>query len=370
MNIEQRIELAFSKLGLREPFIAAVMTKVKREYNESLPTAGTNGTWVRFNPVWCAQWADEQLFGLVVHESLHVVLMHMWRREGRDMGLWNYANDAIINAYIKARGYKLPDGGVFVDWVRESHSSEEVYHKLKQQQNNAGGEGGAGSGGFDGQGDLHDAQDDATQTDMAVTIAAAAQMAKACGQGSALIDRIIADLGVPSVRWTDEVRSMMTESAASDYTYARCSRRFMAEDLYLPSLHSENMGGLAVGYDTSCSMGDAELRQTSTELHEIIEDLQPAFVEVIYCDSKVTYVQRFERGDLIELKPKGGGGTRFKPVFDHIAASTERYCGLIYFTDMEGDLAECPEPEIPVIWADIGTSHPSAPFGTRVKVSM
>ena len=118
---QERIDLAYSKLGLREPFIAAVMTRVKREINNTkVTTAGTN------------KQNDEQVFGLVLHESCHVVLMHMWRREGRDPSLWNYANDAIINAYIRSRGYSLPDNGVDVRWVRDEHSSEYVYEKLKK----------------------------------------------------------------------------------------------------------------------------------------------------------------------------------------------------------------------------------------------
>jgi len=393
---EKRLELAYSKLGLREPFIAAVMTRVKREISTAIPTAGTNGTVCKYNPDFMAKCDDEQLFGLVLHESCHVVLMHMWRREGRDPALWNYANDAIINAYIKSRQYKLPDGGVFVDWVRDSHSSEEVYAKLKEQQQKQQQQGGSGSdgkqgkgkgqgqgqsqqdqqaqqpnaGGFDGTGDLEDAVDEATKTDMEATIVAAAQMAKECGHGSGLIDRILQDVGQPNVRWQDVLRSLMTESAAADYTYIRPSRRFIGSGLYLPSLRTEALGGLAIGFDTSGSMGQRECDQIAAELQAIVDDLQPAFVEVIYCDAAVAGVQRFERDEPLVLQPKGGGGTRFKPVFDYIAKSGEYYCGMIYFTDMEGYLEECEEPDMPTIWADIGRYHPEPPFGTRVNVPL
>jgi predicted metal-dependent peptidase len=383
MSPEQRIDLAYSKLGLREPFIAAVMTRVKREISTSIPTAATNGTVCKYNPDFLAKSNDEQLFGLVLHESCHVVLMHMWRREGRDPSLWNYANDAIINAYIKSRGYSLPDGGVYLDWVRDEHSSEHVYDKLKKdQQNNksAGGKGddgddadGSGSpsaGGFDGTGDLEDAIDEATRTDMEATIVAAAKMAKECGHGSSLIDRVLENVGTSKVRWADVTRSMMTESAAADYTYLRPSRRFIGAGLYLPSLRTDALGGLAVGFDTSGSMGPNECNQIAAELQAIIDDLQPSFVEVIYCDHSVASVQRFERDEQLVLSPKGGGGTRFEPVFQHVIDSHEHYCGMIYFTDMEGDLAECTDPDIPVIWADIGRYHPEPPFGTRVDVPL
>jgi predicted metal-dependent peptidase len=381
-NLASRLELAYSKLGLREAFIAAVMTRVKREVSDKVPTAATNGTWVRFNPTFCDPLDDEELFGLVLHESCHVVLMHMWRREGRDAKLWNYANDAIINAYIKSRGWKLPKGGVHLSWVQEEHSSEYVYNKLReqqqeQQQNGGGGSGDSGDeesdgmgGGFDGTGDLVDAQDEATRVDMEATIVAAAKMAKECGQGSALIDRVLDKVGDAKVRWQDVLRSMLTESAAADYTYLRPSRRFIGSGLYMPSLRSDALGGLAIGFDTSGSMGPSECNQIAAELQAIVDDLQPAFVEVVYCDYAVTHVERFERDEMLELNPRGGGGTRFKPVFDHFAESGERYAGMIYFTDMEGHLDECEEPEMPVVWADIGYSHPKEPFGTRVEVPL
>lgn len=378
-KLMDRLDLAYSKLGLREAFIAAVMTRVKREVSDKVSTAGTNGTWVRYNEKFCAPLSDEELFGLVLHESCHVVLMHMWRREGRDPKLWNYANDAIINAYIKSRGWQLPKGGVQLSWVKEDHSSEYVYNKLKEQQQQQGGGNGDGEGdedqdgmggGFDGSGDLEDAQDEATRVDMEATIVAAAKMAKDCGQGSSLIDRVLDSAGTPHVRWQDVTRSMMTESAAADYSYLRPSRRFIGSGLYLPSLRTDALGGLAIGFDTSGSMGPSECNQIAAELQAIVDDLQPSFVEVVYCDYSVTHVERFERDEPLKLHPKGGGGTRFKPVFDHFAESGEQYCGMIFFTDMEGNLAECEEPAFPTIWADIGSSHPPEPFGTRVAVPL
>lgn len=379
-TLMDRLDLAYSKLGLREAFIAAVMTRVKREVSDKVPTAGTNGTWVRYNPTWCEPLTDEELFGLVLHESCHIVMMHMWRREGRDPKIWNYANDALINAYIKSRGWQLPKGGVHLSWVREEHSSEYVYNKLKEQQqqqkSKGGGSGDEGDeddgmgGGFDGTGDLEDAQDDATRVDMEATIVASAKMAKDCGQGSSMIDRVLERVGEPMVRWQDVCRSMMTESCAADYTYTRPSRRFIGSGLYLPSLRSDALGGLAIGFDTSGSMGPKECDQIAAEIQAIVDDLQPSFVEVVYCDYAVTHVERFERDDPLVLRPKGGGGTRFQPVFEHFAETGERYCGMIYFSDMMGNLQECEEPPFPVIWADIGYDHPQEPFGTRVMVPL
>ena len=144
---ENRLSVAYSKLSLREPFIAAVMTRIRREITDEVPTAATDGTRVIYNPDFMDKCSDEELFGLTLHESLHIILMHMWRRGERDPKLWNVANDAIINAYIRKRQYQLPEGGVDVGWVRDDMDSEYVYKRMKQdqdqkqQQSNSDGDG-------------------------------------------------------------------------------------------------------------------------------------------------------------------------------------------------------------------------------------
>jgi len=369
---ENRLSVAYSKLGLREPFIAAVMTRIKRELTDEVPTAGTDGTRVIYNPDFMDKCSDEELFGVVLHESLHIILMHMWRRGERDPRLWNIANDAIINAYIKQRLYQLPEGAVHIGWVKESMDSEHVYkrlkrqedeHKQQQQQSGSGdgeeGDSDAPSGGFDGTGDLMDAPTEATMADLEATIQASAEMAKACGQGSALIDNILKGTGVSRVDWRNEMRAMLTSASNDDYTYRRPSRRFIAQGVYLPSLYNEGLGPVLIAVDSSASMTQRELEQIASETQQIFDDLNPAFVRVVYCDTQIQRTQDFQQGDNVELSCRGGGGTRFKPVFDYVRDEMPEAVGVIYFTDLEGNTNECQEPHCPVIWANTGGSQRS-----------
>ena len=447
----KRVETAYNKLGIREPFVAAVMSKIKREVvvDPRIPTAATNGAWVKYNPNFTAKCSDPQLFGLVLHESLHVILMHMWRRGQRHPGLWNYANDAIINLYIRSRGYELPENGVDVKWVTEAMSSELVYKRMKDElpeppekpeppaggkpcedgegegEGEGGGEeeegeegddkGGSGSGGgdddddsaddgsgsgsgsgsggsadgsggdegpeddgipkggWDNSGDLLDADDEACKADLEATIITAAQMAKTCGQGSSLIDRILGDIGKPSVDWEDVCREMLTSSARTDFSFSRPNRRYVWQNIFMPSLLSEAVGALLIGFDVSGSMSQSEANQVAAEITAIASDLNPEFVEVVYCDTRITKVERFEQGDDVVLNVVGGGGTAFAPVFDYLAASEEQYAGMIYFTDMCARTSHLVQPDIPVIWADTsghyGKENPP-PFGVVVEVKL
>lgn len=429
----KRVETAYNKLGIREPFIAAVMSKVKRSVVSNDPritTAATNGAWVKYAAEFTATVSDPQLFGLVLHESMHVILMHMWRRGDRHPGLWNYANDGIINKYIRDRGYELPEGGVHIKWVTDQMDSEEVYRRCKDElpeppppppggegddegddtgsggdgddgdpgdddgsggggnemgadDPSSGGGGGAPQpggdgndgiprGGFGNSGDLLDAEDEATKADLEATIVAAAQMAKQCGQGSALVDRILDTIGKPTVAWDDALRDMLNAVARGDFSYRRLAKRYLWQNVAMPAMYEDSLGGLLVGFDTSGSVSQAEANQIAAEITAIANDLQPEFVEVVYCDARITKIERFEQGEDVKLAPNGGGGTAFEPVFDYLENSEEDFAGMIYFTDMCANLSRLRQPEIPMIWAntcDYGKSV-EVPFGIVVNVEL
>jgi len=403
--LEERIGKLAARMTMTEPFIASVFTKLPREVLPAdnklgITTAGANGTKFYFNEEFCSPLNDEELFGLCLHEAMHVVFMHMWRRESRNPFLWNIATDAVINFLIlqRGKGYQLPKGGVNIPWVNDEMDTEVVYNKLMQdassgksskgkgngngkggQQGSGGngdpdysdleGEGEYGKGGFDGQGDLMDAESEADRVDMEATIMAAAKMAKACGDKSALIDRVLGGALDPLVNWADELRAMMTSASRDDYTYRRVNRRMLSQGVYLPSLYSEAMGGLVIGVDTSGSVGHSELERIAAEIRGIVANVNPEFVEVVYCDSRVAGTQRFNRGEEVILKAKGGGGTAFKPVFDYVETMNEPISALIYLTDMCGDLDFGPAPDYPVLWGNIyGDMGSRIKFGKELRI--
>lgn len=385
-NLEERLSKIAARMTMHEPFIASVFTKLDRRVlgaDDAHPvtTAGTNGSVFFFRESFCDALEDDELFGLALHEALHVVFMHMWRRGGRHPAIWNVANDAIINRIIANKKYRLPKGGVDISWVQEDMDSELVYNRLMQEAPPSSGGSGQGSGsgegeddprgkgGFDGQGDLMDAESDADRVDMEATIMAAAKMAKTCGDKSAYLDRLLGGDLQPLVNWADELRAMMTSTAKDDFSYRRVNRRLLHQGVYLPTLFSEALGGIVVAVDTSGSVGSAELERIAAEIRGVVESANPEFVEVVYCDSAVAGTQRFNRGEALTLKAKGGGGTAFKPVFDYVAKMGEPIAALIYLTDMCGDLNFGPPPDYPVIWGNIyGYMGSNIPFGKELRI--
>ena len=399
MSLEERVDLIASRMTLREPFIGSVFTRLHRKIGEK-GTAWVDGKTVYFGREFCDQLNDEQLLFVALHEAAHVVLMHMWRCDGRNPKLFNVATDAVINRMLVNMGYPMPseDGkevGILLDWVDEEMSSEYVYRKLMEnpppeQQSSGGwgdGEGdedsdgqgggtqsgqGGTQGGFDASaGDLRAAPDDADLADMEATITTAAKMAKAAGSTNALVTRVIGASHAPKVPWSEVLRQVMTAQSRDDYTYRRFNRRLMSQGLYLPALHTESMGSLVVAVDTSGSISPRELDQIASEIQAICEDCRPETTEVVYCDMDVQHTETFQQGEEIKLHPKGGGGTRFKPVFDYVETMQQRPAVLIYLTDLCGDTDELHPPEFPVVWGHMtGYGASDVPFGQKVEIDI
>ena len=83
---------------------------------------------------------------------------------------------------------------------------------------------------------------------------------------------------------------------------------------------------------------------------------------MLYCDYAIGGTQEYTPDDLpIELKPVGGGGTSFKPVFTWLDSYDGEVECLIYFTDGWGDQDELETSISDTIW--ITTEKEDFPFG-------
>jgi len=71
-------------------------------------------------------------------------------------------------------------------------------------------------------------------------------------------------------------------------------------------------------------------------------------------------------GDTISLDAPGGGGTDFRPVFDHCAELFQQPRCLVYLTDLEGRFPD-EAPAYPVLWVVYG-GQTEAPFGEVVSI--
>ena len=93
-------------------FFTTVCFSLKHIWDDTQPTAYTDGKVIGFNTkFFMGLTVEEQIF-LLVHETLHVAYLHMLRMQpGMCHDRANIAMDHVINLQLIERGFKMPKNG-------------------------------------------------------------------------------------------------------------------------------------------------------------------------------------------------------------------------------------------------------------------
>lgn len=387
-SVIERISDARTALILDHAFYGALALKLAPVESTRTNTMATDGRSLFYCADFVAKQSDAQLIGLLAHEVMHPAMQHHARREGRDPSMWNEAADYAINPLLIAAGFTLPDDALLSDEYA-GMSAEQIYRKLQQrksdeqqeqqqgqgrksdeqqgqQQGQGQGAPQAGTDPADMPGAIFDAPDQSDAGEWEVAVEQAVMTAKMMGQLPADMERAIEQQTAPKVDWRALLRRFVQQCAAADYSWKMPNRRYISGGIYLPELRSEALPAIVVAVDTSGSIGAVALAEFGAEIQAIADECQPAQTIVIYADARVRRVDTFERGEAITIKARGGGGTDFRPVFDHCDEQQIDPACLIYLTDGEGSFPDLP-PAYPVLWAM--TSRVSAPWGETVQLN-
>lgn len=197
----------------------------------------------------------------------------------------------------------------------------------------------------------------------------AATIARGQGKLPGNMKRLIDQMAQPRVDWRSTLRRFVQEVARSDYSFARPNARYVRHGLYLPALHSHEVGVIAVGIDTSGSIDNVLLSQFAAELRAIQDEVKPKEIRVLYCDATIQGEEVFRADDEVRLTAHGGGGTDFRPVFDRVQHEwDEEPVALIYMTDLWGTFPEH-EPPFPTLWVTPFETRQTVPFGELVSAT-
>ena len=332
----------------------------------------TDGISIGYNPKWVETLPLDEVKGVIIHEVFHVALHHTTRRGNRDPLIWNIAADYVVNLQVLAAGYKLPQNLLY-DRKYEGWTAEKVYQEIFKNAKKIPMGSGAGFGEVrdtkSGSGQpLTESQVNEEEAKWNVAIQQAYAMAKKQGKVPGGMDRLMEGLLEPKVDWRAALQEFVTKYSRNDYTWRKPNRRFLSGGCYLPSLESPEIGTVVIGIDTSGSMGNDELNEIASEFNSI-RTVHRMKIVAIFCDASVQNVQEFEESDVALLKPKGGGGTNFSPVFKKVEEMDVEPVCLVYFTDGECDDFPKYEPEYPVLWGlTYKNGYFKPPFGTTITM--
>ena len=307
----------------------------RTEVKDDVPTACTDGRNTYYGREYMAKLASNKRKGVILHENLHKAFRHisMWKhlfKENPTMA--NMACDYVINLMIMDGDnnfVSLPDGAL-LDYKYKGLDAGTVYRMIKEEAKGGtvhvkrvGDQEGkdvpvveVGNGldehDWEGAEGMTKEEKEMLAKDIDQALRQGAILA---GKMSANVPREISEILEAKVDWREAMREFVTSFCVDkdESTWRRPSRRWIGQDVYMPSMIGESVGRIVIGIDMSGSIGDEEVGQFLGEVKKICETVKPEGIDLLYWDTRVCQHEKYEQDQLDNLisstKPRGGGGT-------------------------------------------------------------
>ena len=366
-------------------FFAALMMFAKIIKSEQTETAATDGINIYVNESFLQSLNSSEQNALLLHEVLHMALLHVSRSGNRDKYLWNVAADIVVNSLISRNtSFSIPEGA-FVNPEFDDLSVEEIYEKLiipspkieyflsnlkiiEDLKTNDDNE--IFKHEMDSEEIITYWRDkiEIVQRDFA-DASNNEQASDGQGQLPIGIDREISCILEPEVDWRVALWKFVAKTP-SDFN--DLDRRFIYRGLYLEGLITDSLNA-SVCIDTSGSVSKNLLTQFISELKAITKSYPSVSIDLFYADAGLDGPNKIDASSEIP-KPTGGGGTSFKPFFNfiekdkHGISMSENVS--IYFTDGYVDFPS-KQPTDPILWVvpSDGLESKNFPYGEVIRIS-
>lgn len=367
-----------------------------RSVCDKTATAKTNGRDEWYGDKFVQELNDAELRFLILHEVYHKLYRHLttWKHlYDVNPSLANKACDYVINLKLyddnkEDKFAVMPKGGLLDERFRGMHAGE-VFKLLQDEEEGGGGDGkgksegdpqegenGHASGGmdehdWDGAQELSEGEKKQLERELDEAIRQGALVAGKTGSGGM---RDLEELLKAKIDWREQLREFVSEvCVGSDFsTWRRPNRRFISDDIYMPSAISESMGELVIAVDTSGSIGQRELTQFMSECKVIFDSVRPDTVRILYWDTEVCGDESYGEEELENIlsvtKPRGGGGTDIRCVNKHMKDNNIKAQAVIVFTDGHLGNVWGSWDGVPLLWCFLNNRHANPTYGKKLFV--
>jgi predicted metal-dependent peptidase len=398
MTPEAKVMNARMKLRRDIPYIGDVLLYLQPSFDDAVGTMGVDMDGkLTVSPTWTDTLKPEQVIAVIIHEVLHILMMHPFReppevmmvKRGKNASnpeidwkhrMFNVACDLKVNFVIMEMGkaHELPPTECMPSSYGTWHfnvtpqkrctidnipgkSVEQIYKEIIKAFEN---EGNPQFGDMPECGNLvtldnHDgwssqaqgedapSKQDAKQkaSDWMVRAAGTLNSHKSKGTMPHSLIREIEQMLTPVVDWRGKLQRYVQPIVAQDMSYRRLRRTSWAHNIMLPGRSGEGVHIIAHA-DTSGSMHKEELEQITAELYGILDAYPYVRITLLHSDAgdpEVIELRETDRDDILKLvKLRGGGGTSHRPVVNWVLENKEAETqALVCFTDGWSDIERC-----------------------------
>jgi len=374
-----------------------IMLMGKSDVVDTDITAYTDGYNKKYGAKFISTLIDAELRALVLHENLHVALMHLIRYKGearKNPKLMNMAMDYAVNdiiTQVNDTAHLILPHGALHSLKYRGWSVTEIYNDLKKKDeeqpkqpkpvDSGSGEGETGNKPDDnGSLDIHDyTKVDELGAEEAKKVSnkidrALREGGLLAGRMGSTVPRCIEQLLEPKVDWRVALRDFVSSAirGKDEISWRKYNKRLIVNDIFYPSQESETVGELVVAIDTSGSISSIEMTKFASELSSICNTCEPERVRVLWWDTLVHAEQVFEPsqyGALASLlNPVGGGGTRVSSVSEYLVKNKVAVDAVIVLTDGYVESNVKWEVHTPTLWLVTDNHSFKAPAGVIVTM--
>lgn len=367
---------------IQEPLLAFFLMRSKIIEDEKLPfVAGVsvlNGQInLHLNPTRMLEFSSKEKIGILVHEYLHVLLLHCTERRSDEPGKHkkeNIAKDMAINQMIlRCKNYALPEWVIshdkdpfkfppnltaeqYFELIDKNYTDEEI-DKLYVAFDDHGAFGeGTNSGSLEGKALIKELAKAYAQTKSAGDQGDA--LKNAGNEYGKILEKLVS-IETYDINWQIQAKRFLAKivDQKRQFTYKRFSKRY---GFPAQGEKFKTRTKVAAIVDTSGSMSASFLSHIGGQLNLMSKIMR---VDVVMCDVAVQgHISKFKPSR--ELEFPGRGGTDMQPAFEYV--QEEGYRGVICFTD--GGLYSPVSSKLPTLWVSVNNRQFTPPFGSIVHV--
>ncbi|MBN2896171.1 MAG: hypothetical protein JXK05_09820 [Campylobacterales bacterium] len=372
MSLHVNLSKAKAKLLLDQPYLGTLASRLELVASDRIGAVLCDGMRLEYNDSYLEALSLDELCFVLANGAMHAVLAHEQRQKARLSWLWQLATDHAINAMLVHNGMSAPQGVAYEPRF-EGMYAEEIYAQLRSEiKNESYSDDESNDVGYNEnhqrrqkeqprapQGEeAHNRLVQEVEARLGEAILEQLHQEALSRAGDALpqgLERFFSLTCKASIDWRSELHHVLDRFYRSDYRMMPPSKKLLYAGVYLPSLAGEHLN-LSVAIDTSGSVDEVRLGRFIDELESLLNAFSDVTLTLYVADDRIREVRSFERGEKVEYRLIGGGGTDFRPV---IAAAAQSRL-LLYFTDLQGTFGDAPS-ECEVIW--IAPEAKAVPFG-------
>ncbi|KPU45936.1 hypothetical protein OXPF_04040 [Oxobacter pfennigii] len=372
MTAEQKLARLLIALRAIRPFYSAIFEVMKKRKTENIDTIGVTINEILYNEKYVENTSFEELLFYVLHELVHTGLMHVARKESRNLSLWQVACDLYTNSVlskelgfrrlgtiINANGYKIeiPAGIYYCSSIdTDEEYVEQIYEEFDRQAKENGYYNGGtkkfhftykgkadpkidnfvfSSDGYDifevdiGVGnvsiDLIDTSGNSMQKKqeagklLSDAVTRYNMRSSSMGDSPGALEILAGNMLKSEVDWRSIVRKYLIKGTTYDMSYMNPDKRMLYQKIIYPgkSIEDNELKGVKVCFDVSGSIIDEDIEYYYGQVHSLLKQFKVE-AELIYWNSIIQSKGNFKNyKEMKKVAVYGGGGTNPGVLFEY-----------------------------------------------------